>query len=127
MEFRHFPSHNYIPPSSWIYAMRENITISLIIHSVNIGIMSVVNSVNNIRLPPSSRRVLLLLDDGKARTFKEVTEEVDIAPRTIRYAIKRLKESGLIIEKFNFKDARQVLYQTKKAIQSEETQTAMVA
>jgi DNA-binding transcriptional ArsR family regulator len=107
--------------------MRVHITKDLIVHSVNILTMSVVNSVNNIRLPPSSRRVLILLEDGKPRTFKEVTEEVDIAPRTIRYAIKRLKESGLIIEKFNFKDARQVLYQTKKAITSEETQTATVA
>jgi len=89
--------------------------------------MSVVNTVNNIRLPASSRRVLLLLEDGKPRTFKEVTEEIDIAPRTIRYAIKKLKDSGLIIEKFNFKDARQVLYQTKKAIRSEETQTATAA
>ena len=107
--------------------MTVRITKDLIVHGVNISFMSVVNSVNNIRLPPSSRRVLILLEDGKPRTFKEVTEEVDIAPRTIRYAIKRLKESGLIIEKFNFKDARQVLYQTKKSIQSEETQTAMVA
>ena len=107
--------------------MSEPVTKGLIVHSVNIQLMSVVNTVNNIRLPASSRRVLLLLEDGKPRTFKEVTEEIDIAPRTIRYAIKKLKDSGLIIEKFNFKDARQVLYQTKKAIRSEETQTATAA
>jgi len=107
--------------------MSEPVTKGLIVHSVNLQLMSVVNTVNNIRLPASSRRVLLLLEDGKPRTFKEVTEEIDIAPRTIRYAIKKLKDSGLIIEKFNFKDARQVLYQTKKAIRSEETQTATAA
>lgn len=75
--------------------------------------MSVVNAVNRTGLPPSARTLMRLLDDGKPRTFKDMTNEADIAPRTIRYALKRLKEKGLIIEKFNFRDARQVLYQKK--------------
>ncbi|KAF1078102.1 helix-turn-helix domain-containing protein [Methanogenium sp. MK-MG] len=86
--------------------------------------MQAINSVNKVRLPPSSQRVLALLKDGQARTFKQVTQEIDISPRTVRYAIKKLKESGLIIEKFNFRDARQVLYQIKDVLTSEETQKA---
>jgi len=84
--------------------------------------MQEINTVNNARLPPSSKRVLTLLEDGKQRTFKQVTEEIDISPRTIRYAIKKLKENELLIEKFNFRDARQVLYQIKDTIGSEDAQ-----
>lgn len=86
--------------------------------------MPVVNSVNKVRLPPSSQRVLTLLQDGQPRTFKQVTQEIEISPRTVRYAIKKLKENNLIIEKFNFRDARQVLYQTKEVLNSEEAQKA---
>jgi predicted transcriptional regulator len=86
--------------------------------------MQTVNAVNKVRLPPSSQRVLALLKDGQSRTFKQVTQEIEISPRTVRYAIKKLKESGLIIEKFNFRDARQVLYQIKDVITSDEPQKA---
>jgi len=82
--------------------------------------MSTVNSVNKIKLPPSAKVVLTVLEDGKPKTFKDMTDEVGIAPRTIRYALKRLKESGLIIEKFNFRDARQVLYQKNAVIKSDD-------
>lgn len=86
--------------------------------------MQAINSVNKVRLPPSSQQVLILLKDGQQRTFKQVTQEIEISPRTVRYAIKKLKESELIIEKFNFRDARQVLYQIKDVITSEEAQKA---
>ncbi|WAI00823.1 winged helix-turn-helix domain-containing protein [Methanogenium organophilum] len=86
--------------------------------------MPAVNSVNKVRLPPSSQRVLTLLKDGEPRTFKQVTQEIEISPRTVRYAIKKLKENGLIIEKFNFRDARQVLYQTKDVLSSDEAPKA---
>jgi len=82
--------------------------------------MTVVNGVNKFRLPPSAKVVLRILDDGKPKTFKDMTLEAEIAPRTIRYALKRLKESGLIIEKFNFRDARQVLYQKNKVSKSDD-------
>jgi len=86
--------------------------------------MHEINTVNKVRLPPSSKRVLTLLEDGKSRTFKQVTQEIDISPRTIRYAIKKLKENGLLIEKFNFRDARQVLYQIKDVTRSDDAQKA---
>jgi hypothetical protein len=31
----------------------------------------------------------------------------------VRYALKKLKERHLIIEKFNFRDARQIIYQNR--------------
>jgi len=65
----------------------------------------------NSNLPPSSRTVLDILHAGGAMTHKELVKKSHLAPRTVRYALKRLKERHLIIEKFNFRDARQIIYQ----------------
>jgi len=48
-----------------------------------------------------------------------------LAPRTVRYALKKLKERHLIIEKFNFRDARQIIYQNR-AVPIPEAQPAYV-
>jgi len=48
-------------------------------------------------------------------THKELVQRSNLAPRTVRYALKRLKEHHLILEKFNFKDARQIIYQSRQA------------
>ena len=66
-------------------------------------------------LPPSSKTVLQILDAGGAMTHKDLVQKCHLAPRTVRYALKKLKERGLIIEKFNFRDARQIIYQNKSA------------
>jgi len=46
-------------------------------------------------------------------THKDLVKKSSLAPRTVRYALKKLKERQLIIEKFNFRDARQIIYQNK--------------
>jgi predicted transcriptional regulator len=61
-------------------------------------------------LPPSSKTVLEILDAGGAMTHKDIVQKTHLAPRTVRYALKKLKERHLIIEKFNFRDARQIIY-----------------
>jgi len=66
-------------------------------------------------LPPSSLTVIHILDEGGAMTHKDLVKKTRLAPRTVRYALKRLKEQHLIIEKFNFKDARQIIYQNRPA------------
>ncbi|MDD5143834.1 helix-turn-helix domain-containing protein [Methanoregula sp.] len=66
-------------------------------------------------LPPSSKTVLQILDDGGSMTHKDIVERSRLAPRTVRYALKKLKERGLIIEKFNFRDARQIIYQNRSS------------
>jgi len=68
---------------------------------------------NGANLPPSSRTVLQILDEGGEMTHKELVKKSNLAPRTVRYALKRLKENHLIIEKFNFRDARQIIYQNR--------------
>jgi predicted transcriptional regulator len=57
--------------------------------------------------------VLQLLDTGGAMTHKDLVNKSHLAPRTVRYALKKLKERHLIIEKFNFRDARQIIYQNR--------------
>jgi DNA-binding MarR family transcriptional regulator len=64
-----------------------------------------------IHLPPSSMAVLSLLEKGDPMTHKDIVKMTNISPRTVRYAIRKLKEAHLIIEKFNFRDARQTIYQ----------------
>mgnify|MGYP001180904912 CR=1 FL=1 len=72
---------------------------------------------HDMNLPPSSRAVLQLLDEGGAMTHKEIVRQSNLAPRTVRYALKKLKENHLIIEKFNFRDARQIIYQNREPAQ----------
>jgi DNA-binding transcriptional ArsR family regulator len=63
------------------------------------------------KLPPSSKKLLTLLEGGEEMTHKDLVAQSELAPRTVRYALKKLKEQELIIEKFNFRDARQIIYQ----------------
>ena len=76
-------------------------------------------------LPPSSRTVLEILDSGGAMTHKDLVTKSRLAPRTVRYALKKLKERHLIIEKFNFRDARQIIYQNRP-VTTTESQPAAV-
>ncbi|MCX6686179.1 MAG: helix-turn-helix transcriptional regulator [Methanoregula sp.] len=74
-------------------------------------------------LPPSSKAVLQILDIGGAMTHKDLVKKSKLAPRTVRYALKKLKERHMIIEKFNFRDARQIIYQNRPQ-QTNENQKA---
>ena len=77
------------------------------------------------QLPPSSKTVLEILDMGGAMTHKDLVQKTHLAPRTVRYALKKLKERQLIIEKFNFRDARQIIYQNRTT-QNPKPQSACV-
>jgi len=76
-------------------------------------------------LPPSSKTVLEILGRGGAMTHKDLVMQSKLAPRTVRYALKKLKERQLIIEKFNFRDARQIIYQNR-SLNTPESQSAIV-
>lgn len=58
-------------------------------------------------LPNSCVSILQLLEGTASLTHKDIVDKTGLAPRTVRYALRRLKEAGLIVEKFNFHDARQ--------------------
>lgn len=62
-------------------------------------------------LPPSSRTVLRILGREGALTHKDLVKKSHCSPRTVRYALRKLKEHKLIIEKMNIRDMRQIIYQ----------------
>jgi len=64
-------------------------------------------------LPPSSKIVLKILGKEGALTHKDIVKKTKCSPRTVRYALKRLKENELIIEKMNMRDMRQIIYQNR--------------
>ncbi|MDE2518659.1 MAG: winged helix-turn-helix domain-containing protein [Methanocorpusculum sp.] len=64
-------------------------------------------------LPKSSVKVLSVLDPYNSLTHKEIAQLTGLSPRTIRYALKKLMEHDMLVEKFNFRDARQILYSLK--------------
>jgi transcription initiation factor IIE alpha subunit len=62
-------------------------------------------------LPPSSKIVLEILGTEGAMTHKDIVRKTHCSPRTIRYALRKLKEKKLLIEKMNMQDMRQIIYQ----------------
>lgn len=65
-------------------------------------------------LPPSARLVFDILASNGPLTQKDLISKTDLPPRTVRYALGRLKEESIIRECFYFPDARQSLYGLNK-------------
>ncbi len=65
-------------------------------------------------LPASARRIFDILASNGPLTQKDLISKTDLPPRTVRYALGRLKEESIIRECFYFPDARQSLYGLNK-------------
>lgn len=61
-------------------------------------------------LPPSAKQVFLVLASDGPLTQKDIISRTDLPPRTVRYALGRLKGEEMLEERFCFSDARQSLY-----------------
>lgn len=61
-------------------------------------------------LPPSAKLVFNVLASDGPLTQKDLISRTDLPPRTVRYALSRLKDESVIKECFCFQDARQSLY-----------------
>lgn len=61
-------------------------------------------------LPPSAKLVFNTLVSSGPLTQKDLISKTDLPPRTVRYALCRLKEESVIREYFYLRDARQSLY-----------------
>ncbi len=61
-------------------------------------------------LPPSAKLVFNVLATEGPLTQKDLISRTDLPPRTVRYALSRLKDESVIKECFYFADARQSLY-----------------
>ncbi|BFI74888.1 MarR family transcriptional regulator [Sulfurisphaera ohwakuensis] len=62
------------------------------------------------RLSPSTKLVLKVISNRKIVKFKELKEITGLSTRTLRYALKELKEMGLIKVLPCLEDARERLY-----------------
>jgi len=65
------------------------------------------------RLPQSSKKVMKILDSGYPMTQKDLVKKTNLHPRTVRFALKKLKEQKLLIEKLKMDDLRQIIYQIR--------------
>lgn len=61
-------------------------------------------------LPPSARHVFRVLASDGPLTQKDIISRTDLPPRTVRYALDRLRGEEMVEERFCFRDARQSLY-----------------
>ncbi len=84
--------------------------------------MSILKDNNNAKAPnyagidgysPSMKLVLNILENHGPLTQKEIAKETRLPSRTVRYALNRLKDEGILHEREYFQDARQCLYQIK--------------
>jgi DNA-binding MarR family transcriptional regulator len=70
-------------------------------------------------LSPSVKLVLKVLEYRGLMTQKELVAESYLPPRTVRYALSRLKKEGILEERLYCRDARQCLYGVKSPQQDE--------
>jgi DNA-binding MarR family transcriptional regulator len=61
-------------------------------------------------LPPSAKLVAKVLDYEETLTQSQIAEETLLPARTVRYALTRLEEAGVVSSRFSFSDARKRLY-----------------
>jgi len=62
-------------------------------------------------LPPSAKLVYKVLEYNGPLTQKGIVQESMLSARTVRYALERLDEIGIVTEDVYFADARQNLYE----------------
>lgn len=64
-------------------------------------------------LPPSAKQIFGVLAASGPLTQKDLISSTDLPPRTVRYALSKLKGEDMLRERFCFRDARQILYSLK--------------
>ncbi|WP_248908132.1 MarR family transcriptional regulator [Halocatena marina] len=61
-------------------------------------------------LPPSCKLIWFVLDREGEVTQQALIEATEMSPRTVRYALNRLRENGLVSVRPYPMDARQCVY-----------------
>jgi DNA-binding MarR family transcriptional regulator len=61
-------------------------------------------------LPPSAKLVAKVLEYNGTLTQSQLSDETLLPPRTVRYALNRLEEAGVVDSRFSFADARKRIY-----------------
>ena len=66
-----------------------------------------------ISISQSVQKVRAVLKEEETMELTDIVQESRLGVRTVRYALKQLKDQDLIVERFNWKDARKTLYMLK--------------
>ena len=61
-------------------------------------------------LPPSAKLVAKVLEYNGTQTQSQLAEETLLPARTVRYALTRLEDVGVVDSRFSFADARKRIY-----------------
>jgi DNA-binding MarR family transcriptional regulator len=61
-------------------------------------------------LPPSAKLVAKVLEYDGGQTQSQLAEETLLPARTVRYALTRLEDAGVVDSRFSFNDARKRIY-----------------
>ena len=67
------------------------------------------------RIPPSAKVVYDLLEKNGPLTAKDILRQCSLAPRTVRYALKKLLDAKMIKRLPNLSDMRQNVYRLREA------------
>ncbi len=65
-------------------------------------------------LPPSAKLVAKVLERDDALSQGEVAERSLLPDRTVRYAMNRLSEVGVVESRYSFRDARKQVYSLRR-------------
>ncbi|MFX1318846.1 MAG: MarR family transcriptional regulator [Promethearchaeota archaeon] len=60
--------------------------------------------------PPSASKIIRVIKSNGPMTSKDIVENTNLAPRTVRYALKRLVAEGVVARVPNLTDLRQTLF-----------------
>jgi DNA-binding MarR family transcriptional regulator len=81
-----------------------------------------------VETPPSAKLVYVVLRECGPMTQSDLRDESMLPPRTVRYAIGRLKETDALTERIHLQDARQTVYSvSNKGSDTEQPSTAIAA
>jgi len=61
-------------------------------------------------LPPSAKLVAKVLETEEPLSQGQLAEESLLPDRTVRYALNRLNDAGLVDSRYSFRDARKQVY-----------------
>ncbi|ELY89543.1 ArsR family transcriptional regulator [Natrialba hulunbeirensis JCM 10989] len=64
-------------------------------------------------LPPSAKLVAKVLETDSPLSQGQLAEESLLPDRTVRYALNRLEDVGLVDSRYSFRDARKQVYYLK--------------
>ncbi len=65
-------------------------------------------------LPPSAKLVAKVLETDSPLSQGQLAEESLLPDRTVRYALNRLEDVGLVGSRYSFRDARKQVYFLKR-------------